>query len=130
GQGRRVEAWVAAGVLDAAAVVGPAVRDGQVVDGHGHAAADPEDPAGVVAADGQYTGAGAVDRQGVGDVQLAAGQCDGAAQPGGEVDHVGAGAGVGGQDGRSQRAGAAVSEVQDREGAGDRAVLQGLDRQQ
>src|SRR5262249_32208217 len=87
------EAQAAAGVPDAAAVVSAAVRDRQVVHGHGNAAADPEDPAGVVAADGQYTGAGAVDRQGLGDVQLTAGQGDGAGQPGGEVDHIGSGVG-------------------------------------
>src|SRR5262249_55414569 len=76
GHDHRAEDQAAAGVPDAAAVGGAAARDRQVVDAHGNAAADPEGPAGVAAADGQHTGAGAVDRQGVGDVQLAAGQGD------------------------------------------------------
>src|SRR5262249_36538223 len=92
------EAQAAAGVPDAATVVRAAVRDHQVIDGSGHAAVDPKNPAGVAAADGQYIGAGAADRQGVRDVQLAAGQADGAAQAGGEVDHVGPGVGVGVED--------------------------------
>ena len=54
-----------AGVQDAAAPPnGPPVGDGQVVDAHRHAAADLEDPAGVVAADGQPAGARAVDASG------------------------------------------------------------------
>ena len=66
-----------AGVQDAAALPnGPPVGDGQVVDAHRHAAADPEDPAGVVAADGQPAGARAVDPQVVRDAQLPARQGD------------------------------------------------------
>src|SRR5262249_61272237 len=129
GHDHPAQAQAAAGVPDAAAVVRAAVRDRQVVDGHGNAAADPEDRAGVAAADGQYTGAGSVDRQGVGDVQLAAGQGDGAVQPGGEVNHVGTGRDVSGQDGRPQRPEAAVSEVQDCKGGGDDAIVQLFDAQ-
>src|SRR5262249_48884659 len=78
---------------------GPAVGDGQVVDlDVGAAAADAEDSAGVVAADGQPALAGAVDGQVAGDVQLAAGQGDGPVQVVGEADGVGAGMGVGVQD--------------------------------
>ena len=52
------EAFVA-DVTDAAALAnGPPVGDGQAVDAHCHAAADPEDPAGVTAADGQPAGTG------------------------------------------------------------------------
>ena len=48
-----------AGVQDAAARPnGPPVGDGQIVDAHRRAAADLEDPAGVVAADGQPASAG------------------------------------------------------------------------
>src|SRR5262249_55764466 len=118
-----------AGVPDGATAVRAAAGEGQVVQGDGDAAGDLKDAAAVIAVDGQPVGAGAIDRQGVSDVQLAAGQADGAGQAGGEVDHVGAGAGVGGQDGRPQRAFAAVGQVQDREGAGNGPVLQGLDRQ-
>ena len=96
-------------------------------DGHGHAAADVEDPAGVVAADGQSVRARAVDGQVVRDAQLAAGQRDRAvASRGGEVDQVGAGQGVGVEDRLPQRAGAAVGEVLDRERARHGPVLQGL----
>src|SRR5262249_38481584 len=91
------EAQAAPGVPDTAAVVGPAMRDRQGVEGNGHAAADPEDPAGVVAADDQPVSARAVDGQIVRDAELTTGQGDGAVTSrGGEVDHVGAGVGVGG----------------------------------
>ena len=84
----------------------PAVGDGQVVDAHRHAAADPEDPAGVVAADGQPVGARAVDPQVVRDAQLPARQGDGAVTSrGGEADQVGAGVGVGVEDRLPQRPG-------------------------
>src|SRR5262249_38446012 len=63
GHDHLAEAQAAAGVPDAAAVVSGAVRDHQVVDGNGNAAADLEDPAGVVTADGQLVGARAVDGQ-------------------------------------------------------------------
>src|SRR5262249_29644701 len=92
--------------------LGQAVGDGQVVDGDvGAAAADVKGARGVVAADGQPVGPRPVDGQVVADLQLAR-QRDGAVQPGGEVDRVGAGVGVGGGDRRRQRAGAAVVEVQ------------------
>src|SRR5262249_43803383 len=52
GHDPRAEARAAAGVPDATAVDRAAMRDREVVDGHGNAAADPEHPAGVVAADG------------------------------------------------------------------------------
>src|SRR5262249_40569825 len=61
------EAQAAAGVPDAAAVVSAAVRDRQVVDVHADAAVDPEDPAGVVAADGQPVRTRAVNGQVVRD---------------------------------------------------------------
>src|SRR5262249_50392029 len=95
GHDHRAEARAAAGVPDAAAVVRAAVRDRQVVDVHGNAAADPEDPAGVVAADGQPLSARAVDGQIVRDAQLTTGQGNGAVTSrGGEIDHVGAGVGI------------------------------------
>ena len=81
------------------------------------------------AADGHPLGAGALDGQVVGDAQLDAAQGDRPLQPVGEADLVRAGQGVGVEDRLAQRAVAAVGQVQDREGAGDRAVLQGLDRQ-
>src|SRR5262249_26879404 len=67
---------VAARVPDTAATVGPAVGDRQVVDGHGHARADPEHPAGVVAADRQTIRPRTVAGQGGGNGQLAAGPGD------------------------------------------------------
>ena len=101
------------------------IRDRQPGDGDRRPAADTEDPALVVAADGQQVGARAVDGQVIRDAQLAAAQGDRAEQPVGEVDGVGAGVvGVGVQDRLAQRAVAGVGQVQDREGAGDRAVLQ------
>src|SRR5262249_47456777 len=93
------EAQAAAGVPDAAAVVRAAVRDRQVVDGHGNAAADPEDAAGVAAADGQPVIARAVDDQIIRDAQLTTGQDDGTVTSrGGEADQVGAGVGIGVED--------------------------------
>src|SRR5262249_1039045 len=103
---------------------------GQVVDAHRRAGADLEDPAGVVAADGQAVSAGAVDAQVVCDQQLPARQGDGAITGRrGEPDQVGAGAGVGVEGRLSQGCGAAVGEVADREGAGDGPVLQPFDAQ-
>src|SRR5262249_28778094 len=91
----------AAGVPEAAAVVGSAVCDRQVVDLHADAAADPENPTGVIAADGQLVGAQALDVQALGDGQLPAGQRDGLAQETtSEVDRVPA---VGVQDRLTQR---------------------------
>src|SRR5262249_22285257 len=118
----------AAGVQDAAAsraADNSTVGDRQPGDGDRHPAADTEDPALEVAADGQAVGAGAVDRQAVGDAQLTAGQRDGAGQSVGEGDGVGPGQGIGVEDRLAQRTGAAVVEVHDGEGAGDHTVLQG-----
>src|SRR5262249_20243647 len=71
GQDTLARAQAPAGMPDAAAVVvRAAVRDRQVVDVHGNAAADPKDAAGVVAADGQPVRARAVDGQIVRDAQL------------------------------------------------------------
>src|SRR5262245_27978455 len=120
------EAQTAAVVPDAATTVRPAAGDGQPVHGHVDAAADLEDPAGVVAADCEPVGARAVDPQVVGDAQLAAGQGDGALQAAGESAHVGPGVAVGVEDRLPQRAGAAVGEVQDREGARQGPAFQGL----
>src|SRR3954454_12766874 len=52
----------------------------------------------------------AVDREAIGDVQLAAGQGDGAGHA--EVDRVGAGVGVGGGDRLPERVGAAVEKIE------------------
>src|SRR5262245_32565970 len=120
------EAQTAAVVPDAATDVRPAVGDGQPVEGHVDSAADLEDPAGVVPTHGQPVGAGAVDRQVVGDPQLTAGQDDGAVQAGSELDHVGSGVAVGVEDGLAQRLGAALGQVPDREGAGQGPALQVL----
>src|SRR5262249_33724321 len=103
-----------------------AVGDGQVAEGDGGGAADVEDATGVVAADGQLALAGPGNGQAVGDVQLAAGQGEGAVQAAGETDQVGAGVGVGVHHRLARRSGAAVGEVHDGEGAGQRAVLQRL----
>src|SRR5688572_33328696 len=86
-----------AGVQDAAALAnGPPVADGQAVDAHRYAAADPKDAAGVVAADGQAIGAGAFDGQVVRNAQLSTSQRDGAVtRLGGEADQVGARSTVG-----------------------------------
>src|SRR5262249_7454345 len=73
GHDHMAEAQVTAGVPDAGAVVGPAVRDRQVVDLDGDAAGDPEDPAGVIAADGQPIGPQAVDVQALVNHQFPAG---------------------------------------------------------
>src|SRR5262245_11473780 len=112
------EAQTAAVVPDAATDVRPAVGDGQPVDGHVDAAADLEDPGGVVATHDQPVGARAIDLQGVRDGQRSAGQGDGALQTGSELDHVGSGVAVGAVDRLGQRVGAALGQVQDREGAG------------
>src|SRR5262249_39166512 len=80
------EGQAAAVVQDASAHVGKSVSDCQIVDDHPIAAADLEDPAAVVAAYGQEIGTRAMDSYAVGDVQLAAGQGDGAKQAGGEAD--------------------------------------------
>src|SRR5262249_25473505 len=63
-----------------------AVGDGQLGDGHGRAALDVEDAASVVAAHGQLVGARPVDGHAAGEIELAAGQGDGAVKAGGEVD--------------------------------------------
>ena len=91
---------------------------------HGLAGFDLEDPGGVVAADGQLVGAGAVDRQVVRDVEFAAGQGDRAGQPRLEGDGVGAGVGVGLGDGVAQRAGGPVGQGRDVESRQDQAALQ------
>ena len=72
---------------------GPAVGDGQVADLQvGRAAADAEDAAGIVAADGQTFGSRAVDIRSSVMLRLAAGQGEGAVTSrGGEADQVGAG---------------------------------------
>src|SRR5262249_12256071 len=121
----RVADGQGAGVEDAGPIGRPAVGDRQVGDGYRDAAVDLEDSAGVTT-DGQLLGGGAVDLQVIGDVQLAAGQGDGAAQPRGEVNPVGAGQAVGVQNRLPQRTGAAVSQVQDCEGAGQGPALQGF----
>src|SRR5262249_45265184 len=100
--------------------------DGQVADCDGGGAADVEDAAGVVAADGQPALAGPGNGQAVGDVQLPAGQGEGTVQPGGEADGVGAGVGVGVQHRLAQRTGAVVGEVHHRVGTGKTTVLQYL----
>src|SRR5262249_23927090 len=120
------EGQVAAGVPDAATVVGTTVGDRQVVDGHADAARDPEHAALVAAADGHPFGAGPVDGQVVGDVQLAAGRGDGPAGSGGEFEAMVLGMSVGVEDRLPQRAGAVVGEVLDQERAGDGAILQRL----
>ena len=79
---------------------------------------------GVVAADGQLVGAGAVDRQVVRDVEFAAGQGDRAGQSRLEGDDVGAGVGVGLGDGVAQRAGDPVGQGRDVESRQDQAALQ------
>ena len=94
------------------------------------AAADVEDAAGVVAADRELVGARAVDRQVAGDGQLAAGQGDRAVHgPWSKRITSAPGWALASRTACAQRAGAAVGQVQDREGAGDRTVLQGFDRQ-
>src|SRR5262249_35407986 len=103
---------------DGHGVAGPTVGNGQVVDLDVDTRVDPEHPADVAAADGELVRARAVESQVVADAELAAGQSDGPAQVGGDADHVGAGIGVGVEHRLPQRAGAAVGEVQDREGAG------------
>ena len=69
------DAAAAAGVARGAAVR-QAGGDGQTLDGHVRTALNVEDPAGVIAADGQLLRAGTHDFQVVGDRQLAAGQRD------------------------------------------------------
>src|SRR5262249_14439287 len=109
------------GAAAAAAIEDAAVGDGQAGDGHGGPALDVEDPAGVVAADGQLRGARPLDVQVLGDGQLA-GQRDGlAGEAEGEDDGVAA---VGGGDLRPQRAGAAVGGGEDGQRAGQPAVFQ------
>ena len=116
------------GVVHAAAVPaagGIAIRDRQAVEGGCHARSDAEKTRELlVAADGQLGGAGAGDRQVVRDVQLAAGQDDGAGQPRLEDDAVGAAVGVGLGDGVAQRAGAPVVQGRDGESRQHHAALQ------
>src|SRR5262249_11056193 len=88
---------------------------------------DLEHPAGVVAADAESVRPRPDDPQVVvGDLQLAAGQHDGAAQAGREVDLVGAGRAVGLLDSPPQRAGAAVGQVAHQEGRQRHPPLQPL----
>ncbi len=61
-----------AGVIDAATCQGLPVGDGQAANGHARQAADVEDPAGGMAADGQLAGAGAFDVEVLGDFQCTA----------------------------------------------------------
>src|SRR5262249_29666552 len=104
---------------------GQAVRNRQAADGHvGRAAAEAEYTAEMIAAEGQLARAGAADAEVVGDAQLAAAQRDGAAQASGEVDRVRPRRGVGSKDRLAEGAGAAVGEVQDREGAGEGPVFE------
>src|SRR5262249_2953570 len=87
---------------DGRAAIGEAVGHRHPGDGDGQAGADVEDPAGVVAADGQLVRARSFDVQVLGDGQFAAGQRDGLAlETGGEVDGV---ATLGGGDFAAQRA--------------------------
>src|SRR5262249_13069075 len=113
-------------VVDPAAVakddVGPGDR--QAGDGHRLAGLDLEDPGDIAAADGQLVGAGAVDLDVVGEVELAAGQGDRAGQPVVEDDHVGPRVGIGPTDGIAERAGAPVGQVRDVERRQDQAALQ------
>jgi hypothetical protein len=119
------QAQAAARVPDAAAIGRKAMRDRQVVDGHGNSAADLDDAAGVVAADAQPVSAWAVDGQIVRDAQLTGGQDDRAvASRGGEGDQVRAGEGVGVEDRLPQGTSAALGEVIDHESAGDCPVFQ------
>src|SRR5262245_51211306 len=114
-----------AGVVDSAAVFGVAVVDGQTGEQGGDAAADLEDPALVLAADGHQLRAGAADLQVVGDIELATGG-DRAVRLAGEQDPVGAGLFVGVLDRLPQRSGAAVREVLDQECSRHGPVFQGL----
>ena len=118
-------------VVDAAAVAGAGIAPGdrQAREAHRLAGFDLEDSGDIVAANGQRVGAGAVDRQVVRDVELAAGQGDRAGQPRLEDDDVGAGEGVGLGDGGAERAGAPVGQRGDVEGRQDQAALQLLQGQ-
>src|SRR5262249_41482778 len=110
--GQRAEVVDAAAVKDA----GVAPGDRQAGDEHGLAGLDLEDAGEVAAVDGQLVGPGAVDLDGVGKVELAAGQGDGAGQPVVKDDVVGPGVGVGPGDGGAERAGAGVGQGADVEG--------------
>ena len=111
-----------AGLAGSAAAGHAAVGDGQAAHADGCPAADVEDPAGVVATDGQLVGAQAFDVQTLGDGQLAAGQRDGLT---GEAGIEGNGiAALGGGDGVAQRSRAAVGVTHDRQGAGQVAAFQ------
>jgi hypothetical protein len=124
-----------AGVQDAAAPQkGVPAGQGQVVDAHLRAGADLEDPAGVVAADGQAVSAGAVDAQVVCDQQLPARQGDGAITGRrGEADRVGTGAVVGSSGGHrrpwsvARVCRRATSTASKGETPGDAATLQDVD---
>jgi hypothetical protein len=102
---------------------GEAVGNGQAGDGHGRGALDVEDPAGVVAADGQLRRARPLDVHAVVDQELAQCQGDGlAVELLGELDGVAA---AGGGDHRAQRAGGAiVGGAGDGQRAGHGAVFQ------
>ena len=96
-------------------MVSPAMR-------HAGAAADVEDPAGVVAADGQLVRPWAVDRHAVGDRQVALVSVMVPCSPCANVDGVASPD----CDARPQRVGAAVVQVGHREGAEQAPVLQSL----
>src|SRR5262245_19072508 len=114
-----------AGVQDtAAAPNGPPMGDGQAVDAHRRAAADLEDPAGVVAADGQPVGARALDAQVVCDVQFSARQDDSAvAGRWREADQVGAGVGVGVEGRLPQGAHGDVGKIVNHAGGGHGGIV-------
>src|SRR5262249_33610109 len=111
---------------EAGVVLHPAVGDGQIVECHvRRSTADAEDSSLASPADGDVTSARAVDGQILGDAQRA-GQGDGPVEAGREVDYVSAGVALGGLNGSPERAGAAVDEVEDREGARQTSAFQSL----
>src|SRR5262249_21398203 len=106
--GHAIEGEVGAGAQDGAAIVDPGVAAAERQAGDAHIEvgdADVEEARQVVAVDGDDAGPGAADVHRVGDRDLAAGQGDGAGQPGGEDDVVGAGGGVGVEQRLAQAAG-------------------------
>src|SRR5262249_48357451 len=115
-------------VVDAAAVAvaGVAPGDRQARDGHRLAGLDREDAGKVATADGQLVGPGAVDLDGVGDVEFTAGQGDRAGEPVVEDDGVGAGGGGGPGAGGAERAGTPVGQGGDLESRWDDALSQRL----
>jgi hypothetical protein len=127
GQGDTSEGQVRAGLIqDGASVVGQSIGDGQVRDGHGHAATDVEDPARGIAADGQFVGAEALDIQALGEGQLTACQSDCLPlERFGEPDGIAA-ACCG--DPIAQRASPAVQIVQDRQRAEHGAIFEAFEQ--